>query len=202
AIEQPALRAGARIEPALAEDLVAEVVGEPGALPLLSTALLELWEHREGRTVTRQASLATGGVRGAVARLAENAYASLTDEQQIVARAVLLRLAAVGDGDEAVRRRVPLSEFDVERNPDVARVVDVLTNRRLLTVSEGTVEVAHEALLREWPRFREWLEQDREGRRLHTHLAATAREWSDRGEDPPELYRAARRSAAPDSPTA
>ena len=98
AIEQPALRAGARVEPALADELVDEVVGEPGALPLLSTALLELWEHREGRTLTRQASLATGGVRGAVARLAEDAYAGLTAEQQVVARAVLLRLAALGEG--------------------------------------------------------------------------------------------------------
>ena len=198
AIEQPALRAGARVEPALADELVDEVVGEPGALPLLSTALLELWEHREGRTLTRQASLATGGVRGAVARLAEDAYAGLTAEQQVVARAVLLRLAAVGEADEAVRRRVPLSELDVERNPNVARVVDVLTNRRLVTVSEGTVEVAHEALLREWPRFRQWLEDDREGRRLHSHLTSAAREWTSRGEDPAELYRGARLSAALD----
>src|SRR5206468_10850656 len=159
AIEQPALRAGARVEPALVDDLVAEVVGEPGALPLLSTALLELWERREGRTITRQAALETGGVQGAVARLAENAYGSLTEEQQVIARAVLLRLASIGEGDEAVRRRVPLSEFDVERNPEVARVVEVLTARRLVTVSEGTVEVAHEALLREWPRFRQWLDE-------------------------------------------
>ena len=67
-----------------------------------------------------------------------------------------------------------------------------------MTVSEGTVEVAHEALLREWPRFREWLEEDREGRRLHAHLTSAAREWTSRGEDPAELYRGARLSAALD----
>jgi hypothetical protein len=78
---------------------------------------------------------------------------------------------------------VPLAEFDVERNADVARVLDVLADRRLLTVSEGAVEVAHEALLREWPRFQEWLEEDREGRRLHAHLTATAHEWGERGQD-------------------
>ena len=198
AIEQPALRAGARVEPALADELVAEVVGEPGALPLLSTALLELWERREGRTISRHAALETGGVRGAVARLAEDAYGSFTEEQQAITRAVLLRLAAVDEADEAVRRRVPLSEFDVERNPEVAHVVEVLTARRLLTVSDGTVEVAHEALLREWPRFQQWIDEDRTGRRLHAHLATTAREWAARGQDTAELYRGARLSAALD----
>ena len=198
AIEQPALRAAARIEPALVEELVAEVVGEPGALPLLSTALLELWERRDGRVITRHATLETGGVRGAVARLAEDAYGSLSEEQQAITRAVLLRLAAVDEGDEAVRRRVPRSDFDVERSSEVAHIVDVLAARRLVTVSEGAVEVAHEALLREWPRFRQWLDEDRAGRRLHTHLAATAREWAERGQDPAELYRGARLSAALD----
>jgi WD40 repeat protein/class 3 adenylate cyclase len=198
AIEQPALRAGARVEPALVDELVAEVVGEPGALPLLSTALLEVWERREGRTISRHAALETGGVRGAVGRLAEDAYGNFTEEQQEITRAVLLRLAAVDEADEAVRRRVPLSEFDVERNPEVAHVVEVLTARRLLTVSDGTVEVAHEALLREWPRFRQWIDEDRTGRRLHAHLATTAREWEARGQDTAELYRGARLSAALD----
>jgi WD40 repeat protein/class 3 adenylate cyclase len=197
-IEQPALSVGVRIEPVLADRLVEEVLGEPGALPLLSTALLELWERRSGRTITLAAYAVTGGVRGAVARLAENAYAGLSPEQQPLVRAILLRLAGPGEGRAVVRRRVPLPEFDAERNEDVARVLDVLTARRLVTVSDGTVEVAHEALLREWPRFQEWLEEDREGRRLHVHLTDAAREWSERERDPAELYRGARLSAALD----
>ena len=74
AIEQPALRVGVHVESALTEALVAEVGDEPGALPLLSTALLELWERREGRAIKLDAYLETGGVRGAVARLAEEVY--------------------------------------------------------------------------------------------------------------------------------
>ena len=198
AIEQPALHAGVRIEPALVDELVSEVLGEPGALPLLSTALLELWERRDGRTIRAGEHAATGGVRGAVARLAEETYAGFSEEQKPIVRSVLLRLAGPGAGESVVRRRVPLAEFDVERNADVARVLDVLADRRLLTVSEGAVEVAHEALLREWPRFQEWLEEDREGRRLHAHLTATAHEWGERGQDPAELYRGARLSAALD----
>jgi WD40 repeat protein/class 3 adenylate cyclase len=198
AIEQPALHAGVRIEPALVDELVSEVLGEPGALPLLSTALLELWERRDGRTIRAGEHAATGGVRGAVARLAEETYAGLSEDQKPIVRSVLLRLAGPGAGESVVRRRVPLAEFDAERNADVARVLDVLADRRLLTVSEGAVEVAHEALLREWPRFQEWLEEDREGRRLHAHLTATASEWGERGQDPAELYRGARLSAALD----
>ena len=67
-----------------------------------------------------------------------------------------------------------------------------LTDDRLLTISEGEVEVAHEALLREWPRLRGWLEEDAEGRRLHHQLRNAAREWDAGGRDPGELYRGAR----------
>ena len=74
----------------------------------------------------------------------------------------------------------------------------VLTESRLVTVSEEALEVAHEALLREWPRLREWLEEDAEGRRLHGHLIRSAREWDDAGRDPAELYRGARLAGALD----
>src|SRR4029079_7297102 len=97
---------------------------------------------------------------------------------------VLLRLAGPGEGESVVRRRVPLAEFDAGQNERVAAVLAVLTSRRLVTVSEGSVEVAHEALLREWPRFQEWLEEDREGRRLHAHLTATPPPGGGRGQGP------------------
>ena len=198
AIEQPALRVGVHVESALTEALVAEVGDEPGALPLLSTALLELWDRRERRAIKLDAYLETGGVRGAVARLAEDVYGGLGAEHQAIARAVMLRLAGAGEGETAVRRRVPLAEFDAERNQDVADVVGVLTDRRILTVSEGVVEVAHEALLREWPRLREWIEEDRAGRVLHAHLMYSARVWSTGDRDHGELYRGARLTSALD----
>ena len=103
------------------DELVGEVLGEPGALPLLSTALLELWERRDGRTIRSGEHAATGGVRGAVARLAEETYSGLSDEQQPIVRSVLLRLAGPGEGDSVVRRRVPLSDFDADRNHPTSR---------------------------------------------------------------------------------
>ena len=182
-IEQP----GLHVEPALTDRLLADTEREPGALPLLSTALLELWERRDGHTLRLAAYEHTGGVRGAVARLAEDAYGRLDAEQQSAARRILLRLA----GEDDVRRRVALEELDEDRD-----VLDTLAARRLVTLSDGQAEVAHEALLREWPRLRGWLEEDAEGRRIHHRLADAAREWDAGGRDSGELYRGARLAAA------
>ena len=88
AIERPARRAGLVVEPELADALLADVEGEPGALPLLSTALLELWGRRDGRRLRLAAYARSGGVQGAVARLAEDAYVALDPAQQAAARAL------------------------------------------------------------------------------------------------------------------
>ena len=196
AITRPAERVGLRVEPELEDALVEDVAGQPGALPLLSTALLELWRQRRGRELQLAAYRRAGGVEGAVARLAEDAFGRLEPPEREVARALLLRLADEGEDGTIVRRRVPLDELEPERSERVARVLDVLAERRLLTVSAGTVEVAHEALLREWPRLRGWLEEDAEGRRLQRQLAQAARDWDAGGRDPGELYRGGRLASA------
>jgi WD40 repeat protein len=110
----------------------------------------------------------------------------------------MLRLVGEDEGDAPVRRRAPLGELDLERNEDVADVLATLADSRLVTVSEGNVEVAHEALLREWPRLRDWIEEDTEGRRLRRHITQAATEWDAAGRDQGELYRGARLAAALD----
>jgi hypothetical protein len=197
AIELPAQRAGLRVDPELADALVADVAHEPGALPLLSSSLLELWQRRDGRRLRMAAYEQAGGVRGAVARLAERAYGRLEPERQELARRILLRLAGDGEGDAVVRRRVPLAELE---GPGVAETLSVLADERLVTIGQGEVEVAHEALLREWPRLRGWLQEDAEGRRVYAHLIGAARDWQAGGRDPGELYRGARLAAALDGP--
>jgi WD40 repeat protein len=197
-VELPADRVGLRVEPELADALVDDVEGEPGALPLLSTALLELWQKRHDNALTLAAYRESGGVHGAVARLAEGTYARVPDERRPIVRAVMLRLVGDGEGDAPVRRRAPLAELDLERNDDVEDVLATLADSRLVTVSEGNVEVAHEALLREWPRLREWIEEDTEGRRLRRHITQAASEWDAAGRDRGELYRGARLAAALD----
>jgi WD40 repeat protein/DNA-binding SARP family transcriptional activator len=198
AIVRPAERAGLRLEAGLAEQLLADVAGEAGGLPLLSTALLECWQRRQGRTLTLAGYAQTGGVRGAVARLAEGAFGRLDPGQQEAARRLLLRLAGPGEGALLVGRRVPLAELEADRDPEMGAALAALTDARLLTTGEAAVEVAHEALLRHWPRLRGWLEEDAQGRVLHRHLTRATQEWQEAGRDPGELYRGARLAAALD----
>jgi WD40 repeat protein/DNA-binding SARP family transcriptional activator len=198
AIVEPARRVGLRVEPSLADALIADVLDEPGGLPLLSAALLEQWRERDGHVMRRAAYERTGGVRSAVGRLAEATYDGLSGDERVAARRILLRLADAGGDHESafVRRRVPLAELETGSDEHAAAALSALTDSRLLTAHEGTVEVAHEALLREWPRLRAWLEEDAEGRRLHQHLTHAARDWDAAERDPGELYRGARLASA------
>jgi WD40 repeat protein len=194
AIDQPALRSGLAIEPALVGAVADDVLGRVGGLPLVQATLLELWRLREGTSLRLETYRDFGGVEGAVARLAEQAYATLREPEREAARRILLRLSS-GDPAAPVRRQLPLDELDLGNDPAAAHAFDALTDARLLTADDGVVEVAHEALLREWPRLQGWLEEDSEGRRIHARLAAAAVEWSER-RDTTDLYRGARLAAA------
>jgi WD40 repeat protein/class 3 adenylate cyclase len=198
AIEFPARRAGLHVESALTDALVAEVEDEPGGLPLLSTALAELWAARERGWLTFEAYERTGGVRGAVARLAERSFGRLSEVEQEAARRILLRLVGAPDGDTVVRRRVSTAEFELDRDPLAWAVLERFTQDRLLTRSDGWVEVSHEALIREWPRLAAWLDEDLEGQRVRAHLAQTAKQWDERDREPGDLYRGARLSTTLD----
>jgi class 3 adenylate cyclase/DNA-binding SARP family transcriptional activator/WD40 repeat protein len=196
AIIEPAGRAGLRVEAGLVEAVCRDAAGEPGALPLVSTALLETWVRRRDHTLTLAGYLEAGGVRGALARMAEDVYDGFDPPGQAVARRVFLRLAEPGRGHEDLRRRVPRSELAL--GPETDSVVDTLIERRLLAADGESVEVAHEALLREWPRLRAWLEEDRQGRHLHRQLTEGAVAWEAEGRDPSALYRGVRLAAASD----
>jgi DNA-binding SARP family transcriptional activator len=198
AVEHPAERAGLVLDVGLADALVADAADEPGSLPALSTALTELWAHRVGRRLTLAAYVGAGGIRGVVARIAERAYSALDPDDKAAARVLLMRLAGPGERDAVTRRRVPLAELNALPDPRVRAVVAPLTDARLLTVGEGHVEVAHEALFREWPRLRAWLDEDAAGRAVQRRLAVAASEWETSGREPTELWRGARLSAGVD----
>jgi WD40 repeat protein/class 3 adenylate cyclase len=198
AIELPARRAGVRVDAALVQTLVAEVGEEPGALPLLSTALVELWFDQSDGRLRLESHERLGGMRGAVARLAESAYENLDDAQREAAQRLFLRLVTVGDEGVATRRRVPRAELDLAQEAVLAAVVERLTEDRLLTAHETSVEIAHEALLREWPRLEGWLADDVQGRELREHLTQSANRWDESGREPAELYRGPRLAATLD----
>jgi WD40 repeat protein/DNA-binding SARP family transcriptional activator len=196
AIVCPAQRVGLTVEDELVDAIVDDVEEAPGALPLLSTALLELWQHRDGRRLQLVSYERTGGVRGAVARLAEDAFDDLDERRQSLARQMLLQLVEVDEEGTVERHRRRLAELGTDE--DVEGLLEVLADRRLVTVSEGTVELAHEALLREWPRLRGWIDDDREGLRIERSLRTGAREWLRVGKDDGALYRGTRLAEASD----
>ena len=111
AIEGPARTAGLRFEAGLVDAMLADVEGEPGALPLLSHALYESWARRDGRVLTRAGYRAAGGVRGAIAHTAEEVFLGCSEQEQELMRRMFLRLTELGEATEDTRRRVPLAEL-------------------------------------------------------------------------------------------
>ncbi|MFE1171332.1 hypothetical protein [Streptomyces sp. NPDC058773] len=196
-IVEPAARAGSTVAPELVATVVAEAADQPGALPLVAHALRETWHRGRGPVVRLDDYRATGGMRGAVAQTAEAVYASESPARQALMRAVFLRLITLGDGTEDTRRHVPRSELDGLASPaDVDSVLGSLADARLVVLSRGRVEVAHEAVIRAWPRLRRWLEEDREGLRTHRRLTAAATTWDALGRDSGALYRGVQLAAA------
>ena len=194
AIEGPARTAGLVLEPGLVHVLVHDVEGEPGALPLLSHALRQTWERREGRTLTVDGYRQTGGIRGAVAHSAEALYEALPEAQRGLLRTLLLRLVAITPDGEAVRTRMPRRLVAIDA--DHEQLVEQLVNARLATADETTVELAHESLARAWPRLRGWLDDDVNGQRILRHLVGAADAWDALGRPASELYRGGRLAQA------
>lgn len=201
AIEEPARRGRWELEPGLVELLLHDVGHEPGALPLLSHALLETWHRRRGRVLTLSGYAASGGVRGAIAETAEAVFADqFNPEQKAIARRIFLRLTELGDetatGD--TRRRANYTELILNpaQREITESVLKVLADARLIITSADSVEVAHEALIREWPTLCGWLEDNREDLRLHRQLTEAAQEWASRGYTADVLYRGIRLAQA------
>lgn len=196
AIEQPARLAALTVEPGLTDLVVNEVADQPGALPLMSHALAETWQRREGRTLTVAGYNASGGIRGAVAQSAEQIYEQTAPEQRTVLRDLLLRLVTPGPDGEPIRSRLPLRLVITGSEDDA--MVDRLVASRLVTSDDGSVGLAHESLARAWPRLREWLDDDLDGQRILHHLVVAADAWDDLGRPDSELYRGARLAKALD----
>ena len=201
AVEEPAQRGRWEFEPGLIYLLLRDVGHEPGALPLLSHALLETWQRRRGRTMTLSGYASSGGVRGAIAETAETVFTDqFTHEQQAIARRIFLRLTELSDETSMAdtRRRATFTELILkpEEAANTHAVLKALADARLITTTEDSAEVAHEALIREWPTLRSWLEDNREDLRLHRHLTESGQDWLVMNREPDLLYRGARLAQA------
>jgi hypothetical protein len=199
-IEKPAALPGVRLtfEGDLVGDLLFEVQGQVGALPLLQFTLDQLFQRRSGRQLTLSAYRELGGVKGALTSQAEETYSALpSDEHCKLARALFVRLIDPGASEQdTTRRRAALSEFtlaEVSQTLLLQQVIDAFITARLLTTNEiagtTTIEVSHEALIREWPRLAGWLREAREDIRLQQAISEDTAEWEQHGKTRDRLYR-------------
>ena len=181
---RPAEERGVSIEPALVGQLIADVMSQPGSLPLFQYALTELFDRRDGNDVTAESYRSMGGLAGAVQRRATDLFDELDDVQQTAVRQLFLRLVVVGDDDRRTRRRVPVREV-ASLGVDTVVMHDVLARfgaHRLLTFDSDpltgapTIEVAHESLLTAWPQLDAWIDAARGDLRRHASLAVAVRE--------------------------
>ena len=196
-VTRPAAQVGMGVESDLLTTMLADAADEPGALPLVSHALLETWQRRSGPTLTLSAYHASGGVRGAVAQTAERVYAEFGAAEQRAARRIFLRLTALGDGTEDTRRPVARAELEgIADEAVMIKVLDQLVAARLVVLGDGTVAVAHEALISAWPRLHRWLTDDRASLLIHRRLTDAAHTWISLRRDPGALYRGAQLAAA------
>ncbi len=201
AIEEPAKRGHWEFEPGLVDLILHDVGHEPGALPLLSHALFETWQRRHGRLMTLSGYISAGGVRCAIAETAEAVFTDqFNHQQQAIARCIFIRLTELGDQSSSgdTRRRATLGELILRPEDAVATqtVLKALADARLITTTENSIQVAHEALIHEWPTLRGWLEENREGLRLHRHIIDSTGDWLAAGREPGMLLRGARLAQA------
>lgn len=185
-------------EESLVEALLLEMRGQPGALPLLQFTLDELFRRRSGDQLTLAAYRELGGVSGALAQQAEATYLGLaSDDQRRLARALFLRLIDPGATEQdTTRRRAALSELvlsDQRQTQGMQEVADAFVSARLLFTDQiagkPTIEVSHEALIREWKRLRDWLREAREDLPVLQRLSSDAAEWEQRKRPGDRLYR-------------
>jgi tetratricopeptide (TPR) repeat protein len=198
AIEEPAHSVSAQFEEGLVDAIIREAGNEPGVLPLIEHALLQLWDKRSrDNRLTLHAYNEIGGLRGALAGQADEIFNSFSPEQQAIARRVLLRLTQPGEGTEDTRRRAMLDGFDA----DAWLVVDRLAAARVLVtggdyaLGKSTVEVSHESLIRHWSLLRRWIDEDRQFLRIRERMATAAEYWQENECDPSLLFPRGRRLA-------
>jgi WD40 repeat protein/serine/threonine protein kinase len=200
AIRGPAERVGVVFEQGLVEQMVSAMNYQAGALPLMQYALTELFDRRDGRILTNAVYQQIGGAVGALANRADEIYSQLTDEAQELAHQLFMRLVTLGEGAEDTRRRATHAELlSLTENTDLMEeVIDQFAAYRLLSLDhdpetrQPTVEVAHEAILREWDRLRGWLNESRDDIRQERAVSRAADEWAVHGRDKSYLLRGAR----------
>ncbi|GAA4622857.1 hypothetical protein GCM10023196_016730 [Actinoallomurus vinaceus] len=214
AITGPAAAVGLEIESGLVETILGELRAdraageryEAGALPLLSQALRNIWERRENGRLTVRGYEESGRIRDSIRRTADEVLERLPAEDRRTALKLFRRMTLITAGGRVARRKVTLAEIhaaasadSAERRQRIEALLSAFADRRLITLYEDAVEIAHDALLSAWPALRQWLAPDLTAQAVYDGLIDDATEWADHHGDPAFLYRGARLLSVQDS---
>ncbi len=199
-IKGPAEKVRLKLDDELADLIIRELehagIVNSSALPLLEFTLTQLWQHRADGRLTYAAYQSIGGVTGSLARWADETYTSLGKEQQQRAEQVLTSLVHLGDPEQGLadtRQRRALDESD----ENARSIIQEFTRRRLLSTNAQTVELIHDALIREWNRLGGWISTNRKNLLLIQKLRQDVDEWHRTGQkDQTILYRGQRLNIA------
>ena len=195
---EPSAALGVTVDDDLVEELVDDLRGEPGALPLLSHALTETWALGSGTLLTLDEYRAVGGARGSIARAAERLWDGMAADEREGVRRIMVDLADPASPSLDVGRRRPVVDPASTNTAARSDLVARLVAGRIITIDGGWIRMSHEAVFREWPRLREWLEHDRVAIRTVALLADQAEAWQAEGRPAGSLLRGVRLAAAVD----
>jgi conflict system STAND superfamily ATPase/WD40 domain-containing protein len=204
AIAQPALRVGLRIDPDLIAQIINDMQGEPGALPLMQFALKDLFDAQQVKggivALTLSNYLEHGGIRQALERHADASLAKLSENEQGLARSIFSGLIEIGRGTQDTKRTALFDEL-VPTNvssEDVLAIVQKLADARLIITDEqagkDTVSISHEKLIDAWPWLKKLVNENRDVIALQNEIAADAKEWEEHKRDASYLYSGGRLS--------
>ncbi|MCB8779574.1 WD40 repeat domain-containing protein [Planktothrix agardhii] len=191
-IEKPADKLGVKFADGLVERILDSVENEPGNLPLLEFALTELWKRRKGKELTHTAYEEIGEVQGALTTYANAQYQLLNPSEQKQVQRIFVQLVRPGEGAEDTRRMA----LKAELGDQSWSLVKQLADARLVVTSQNsasieTVEVVHEALIKNWGQLREWMSADRDFRSWQERLRAAMQQWQEAKQDDGALLRGA-----------
>ena len=202
AIAQPALRVGLKIDPDLTAQIINDMRGEPGVLPLMQFALRDLFDAEQAKggiiALTLKDYLARGGIHKALERHADNVFTGFSEKEQDLARSIFSRLIEIGRGTQDTRRTAILDELVPSnvKSEDVDAIVLRLADARLITTDEiggrDTVTISHEKLIDAWPWLKKLVNENRDVIALQNEIDEDAIIWEDHGRDVSYLYSGAR----------
>jgi energy-coupling factor transporter ATP-binding protein EcfA2 len=194
AIIEPAKKVGLGVERELVTHILKDMRSSHGKLPLLQFALEKLWRSKNGNWLTLAEYDKIGGVEGALKNYADQIYQSLSPDEKATAQWIFQGVTQLGEGVEDTRKQISKQDLITEKYPEelLDRTLQKLTDARLVVISVTVIDVAHEILIYQWPRLREWLNKNREFKAWRDRLQPEVKKWQGNNEDKGWLLRDAR----------